>query len=107
VNGRTWKQFETEVARLLGGKRFWANSGEAIDVESAGYVAQCKLVRTCSLESLTQLAELVERQAALKAKAGVVAIKVRRGRGKSSPLLMVVTAATWERLNGPARGDDA
>lgn len=97
-----WKQFERDVARLLGGKRFWANSGEAIDVESDSYVAQCKLVQTCSLASLTELAEMVERQAALKNKAGVVAIKLRRGRGRSSPMLLVVTAATWERLNGTA-----
>jgi hypothetical protein len=95
-----WKQFERDVARLLGGKRFWANSGEAIDCESDGYVAQAKLVKTCSLAALTALAEMVERQAALKNKAGVVAIKLRRGRGRSSPMLLVVTAATWERMNG-------
>lgn len=97
-----WKQFERDVARLLGGHRFWANSGEAIDCESDSYIAQCKLVKTCSLEALTQLAEMVERQAAVKQKAGVVAIKVRRGPGKASPTLMVVTAATWERLHGTA-----
>jgi hypothetical protein len=97
-----WKQFERDVARLLGGRRFWANSGESIDVESDGYVAQAKLVRVCSLAALTELAEIVERQAALKNKAGVVAIKLRRGRGRPSPTLLVVTAATWERLNGTA-----
>jgi hypothetical protein len=106
VADKAWKAFERSVAHLLGGSRFWSNSGGDLDIESPSYIAQAKLVKTCSLEALTQLAELVERQAALKAKAGVVAIKVRRGRGKSSPLLMVVTAATWERLNGPARGDN-
>lgn len=71
-------------------------------MESPSCIAQCKLVKTCSLETLTTLAEQVERQAAGKAKAGVVAIKLRRGRGRASPLLLVVTAATWERLNGAA-----
>ena len=38
-----WKTFERDVAALLGGKRFWANSGEALDhyaniVKSKPYV---------------------------------------------------------------------
>lgn len=97
-----WKKFERAVADLFGGRRFWANSGEAFDVESATVVAQCKLVKRLSLEELTQLAETVERQAAPKFKAGVVAVKVRRGLGRSSPILLVVTEATWRRMNGPA-----
>ena len=102
MSDKPWKAFERQVARLLGadGARYWSNSGESIDCESAGFIAQCKLVRTCSLSALTALAEMVERQAAPKNKAGVVAIKLRRGKGRSSPTLFVVTAATWERLNG-------
>lgn len=98
-----WKKFESEVAALLGGRRFWANSGESLDVESESYVGQCKLVKTLSLESLTQLVELVEREAANKFKAGVVAVKIRRGRGRPSPTLLVVTAETWRRMNGEAK----
>jgi hypothetical protein len=99
---RAWKSFERAVAGLLGGRRHWSNSGQQIDVESERYIAQCKHVQTCSLEQLTQLAEQVEREAALRSKAGVVAIRCRRGKGKASPTLMVMTAATWERLHGRA-----
>ncbi|MBI4636123.1 MAG: hypothetical protein HY727_07205 [Candidatus Rokubacteria bacterium] len=98
-----WKAFERDVAELLGGRRFWANAGERLDVESDGAIAQCKLVKRLSLEALSQLAEEVEREAASKFKAGVVAVKVRRGAGRKSPLLLVVTEATWRRMNGPTR----
>jgi hypothetical protein len=99
---RCWKAFEREVASLLGGRRYWANSGEAIDVESDLVVAQCKHVAQCSLEQLSQLVEQVEIQASRKFKAGVVAIKARRGHGRPSPMLMVMTSDTWERLHGRA-----
>lgn len=97
-----WKQFERDVAALLGGRRFWANSGERLDVESESAIAQCKLVKRMSLEAITALAEEVEREAAPKFKAGVVAVKLRRGRGRSSPMLLIVTAETWKRMNGSA-----
>jgi hypothetical protein len=102
VSDRSWKAFERDVARLFGGRRFWANAGEALDVESETVVAQCKLVKRLSLEELTRLAEAVEREALLKFKAGVVAVKVRRGRGRSSQMLLVCTERVWRALNGSA-----
>lgn len=102
MSNPAWKKFERDVAALLGGKRFWANSGERLDVESDTAIAQCKLVKQMSLAELTALAEEVEREAAPKFKAGVVAVKLRRGRGRSSPMLLVVTEATWRRMNGGA-----
>ena len=96
-----WKAFERDVAALLGGKRFWANSGEALDVESEGFVAQCKEVKTCSLAALTDLAETAERQGTVKLKAGVVAIRGKRGPGRpKSPILVVMTEATFRYLHG-------
>lgn len=97
---RAWKQFERAIASLVGGRRFPANSGASLDVESASVVAQCKLVKRLSLAELTDLAEQVEREAAPKFKAGIVAMKHRRGRGVGSPILVVMTASTWARLNG-------
>ena len=91
MSDKPWKRFERDVAALIGGKRAWANSGEAIDCEGPSIVAQCKLVTRLSLEELTQLAEMVAAQGAGKGKLGVVAVKVRRGAGHPSPGLVVMT----------------
>ena len=107
MSDRPWKKFERDIARILGGRRFFANSGAALDVESAGVVAQCKHVRVMSLEALSKLAEQAQREGQGKNKAGVVAIQVRRGRGKGSPILFVMTADVWELMNGTAASDAA
>lgn len=101
MSDRPWKAFERSVAALFEGRRFWANSGEAVDIEGPTVVAQCKLVKRLSLEELTQLAETAERQAAPKLKAGVVAVKCRRGSGRASPTLIVMTERMWRYMNGP------
>ena len=97
-----WKELERHAAAIFGGRRKWANSGERLDFEAPGYLGQCKLVKRLSLESLSQLAEEMEREA-LPLKAGVVVVKVRRGRGRPSPLLVVCTEAVWRHLNGSAK----
>ena len=56
-----WKQFEREVARLLGGSRYPANSGGRIDVESAEYVAQVKHRKTMSVPELERWATEIHR----------------------------------------------
>jgi hypothetical protein len=97
---KAWKQFEADAAALFGGTRFWANSGERVDFEGAvrrGDEAvkvhgQCKLVKTLSLEKLTQLAE--------EPGIDVVCVKVRRGTGRPSPALVVMTFDTYKRLHG-------
>jgi hypothetical protein len=93
-----WKKFERMAAALIGGKRFWSNSGEALDCEGPTAVAQCKYVRTLSLESLAELARAVEREAAPKFKAGLVIVK-QSGRRKA-PTLVVMTAEVWTQLHG-------
>lgn len=97
-----WKQLERDAAALFGGTRKWSNSGERLDFESGTAIGQVKLVRALSLEALTQLAEEMEREALPKFKAGVVVVKVRRGRGRPSPMLVVCTAKVWEAMNGTA-----
>ena len=102
---KAWKAFEAAAAALFNGKRFWANSGERLDFEgelrgftSEGLVdsmkirGQCKLVKTLSLEALTKLAEEKD--------VDVVCVKVRRGAGKPSPMLVVFTEANYRRLHG-------
>jgi hypothetical protein len=98
---RPWKRFEREAAALIGARRFWANSGEALDCEGPTALAQCKYVRRMSLAELEGLAEAVERQAEPKFKAGVVIVR-RSGRGRKRPTLVVMTASVWRLLHGPA-----
>lgn len=100
---KAWKQFEADAAALFNGKRFWANSGERLDFEgfvSSGLTGpsqkpvrgQCKLVKSLSLEALTKLAE--------EPGVDVVCVKVRRGTGRPSPALVVMTFENYRRLHG-------
>lgn len=95
---KAWKAFERDVAAAVDGRRFWSNSGEALDCASPYAQVQCKLVRVLPLEQLTQLAEAVELSAKAADKIGVVAVKRRRGRGVASPTLIVLPLASWLRL---------
>ncbi len=95
-----WKQFERDAAALFCGSRFWANAGATLDFEAPGYVGQCKLVKNLSLNALSLLAEQAERDGRVKQKVGVVAVKCRRGQGRASPMLIVLTESQWRTLNG-------
>jgi hypothetical protein len=97
---KAWKQFEADAAGLFGGKRHWANSGERVDFESEWAIGQCKLVKVLSLEQLTSLAEEMQAEGSNKNKLGVVCVKVRRGRGKPSPTLVVMTSTMFEEWFG-------
>ena len=61
MTDRPWKHEERQVARLLGGHRYSANSGGRVDVEGPSFVGQVKQVKTCSLASLEALAVEMER----------------------------------------------
>lgn len=102
---KAWKQFEADAAALFNGKRFWANSGERLDFEGSitryhgdsdqmqqPVRGQCKLVKRLPLEKLTQLAE--------EPGVDVVCVKVRRGTGKPSPALVVMTFEKYKALHG-------
>lgn len=102
MGDKPWKVFEREVGALLNGKRFWANSGESIDVESDTAVAQCKHVASMSLNALAELAETAERQGRGKLKAGLVCVKTRPGAGRKATTLVVMTADVWKYLHGPS-----
>jgi hypothetical protein len=97
---RSWKKMERRSAALLGGRRFWANSGATVDVESDGIVAQCKEVSRMSLAALEALALEAERQGSQRQKVGLVLVKRRAGRGRSTPTLCVLTEAAWRELCG-------
>jgi hypothetical protein len=105
-NASGWKQFERDAAALIGGRRYWSNSGAALDCEGPTCVAQCKYVRTLSLAKLGELAEQVEREAAPKFKAGVVIVKQSGNKGgRRSPTLVVMTETTWRAMHGPITSD--
>lgn len=86
-----WKQLERDCAAAFGATRHWANAGERVDFTGPHVIGQCKLVKTCSLEQLTRLAEEMQVMGTLDNKLGVVCTKVRRGRGKDSPILVTMT----------------
>ncbi len=92
---KPWKAFERDCAALIGGKRFWANAGERLDVESDEFRGQCKLVQRLSLAELTALAEEVAQD---QEKFGVVFTKLRAGKGRQTPILVTMTAQTFSEL---------
>ncbi len=96
-----WKQFERDVARLLEGKRYPANSGGRIDVESAEYVAQVKHRKTMSVPELERWATEIEQIGAEKGKTGILVIKRRAGRGHSTRTLIILTEAAFLALAPP------
>lgn len=97
---KPWKAFEREVATLFGGHRHPANQGGRVDVTGPVAVVQCKHVRVLSLEALTKLAtemQTIGEEYYDKLSAGVVAVKVRRGAGRASPTLVVMTADVFRK----------
>jgi hypothetical protein len=100
MTDRPWKAAERRAAALLGGRRHWANSGQTVDVESDGYVAQVKEVARMSLAALERLALEAERQGAQRQKIGLVLVKRRAGHGNATPRLLILTEAAWRTMNG-------
>lgn len=104
-----WKAREREVARAVGGRRYPANTGARIDVESSGHVIQVKERKTLSLAQIEALAVEMERIGAQKSppKCGSVWLKRSAGRGVATPWLVVVTEAAWRLMNGPTPMENA
>jgi hypothetical protein len=100
MSDRSWKKMERQSAALLGGRRFWSNSGATVDVESDGFVAQCKEVSRMSLAALEALALEAERQGSQRQKVGLVVCRRRAGRGRATPTLIILTEAAWRELCG-------
>ena len=98
MGNTSWKQMERDVGLLIDGKRYPSNQGGLVDCEGPSYVVQCKERRSLSLEQLTQLVEQIEGIGHLRGKHGLVAVKVRRGKGKHSPILIVQSAEQWKYI---------
>jgi hypothetical protein len=98
MSDRPWKAQERHVARLLHGKRYPANSGRRVDVESDRFICQVKHRRTLSLAQLEALAIELEEVGLTQTKLGIVCVKRRAGRGYKTPRLIVMTEAVWRTL---------
>ena len=96
---RPWKHEERQVARLLGGTRYPANSGRRVDVESDRFICQVKHRRSCSLAQLEALAIELDALGRTQSKLGIVCIKRRAGRGYQTPRLIVMIEAVWCLIN--------
>lgn len=98
-NANAGKALERIVGDIIGGHRYWANSGEAVDCESDRFVVQAKHVKTMSLGAMTRLALQAESDARQRGgKIGVVAAKLRLGYGVRTPVLFLMTEAEFRRL---------
>ena len=97
---KPFKVLERDVAALIGGWRLPANSGHAIDAEGPRFVAQCKLVKSLSLEQATQLVEAITAEGLKVGKLGIVGVKVRRGVGKESPIVVMMSGETFAKILG-------
>ena len=69
----------------------WTGRADSAGNYARNITGQCKLVKTLSLEALTKLAEAPKND--------VVCVKVRRGKGQSSPALVVMTFENYRRLH--------
>ena len=108
MGDKAWKAAERFAAeKILGGtgRRYWANSGQDVDVENDGVVAQVKNVKTCSLAQLEDLAVEAERQGNQRNKVGLVLVKRRGGRGVETRWLVAMTAETYREMSGPLPGE--
>ena len=101
MSDRPWKLAERRAAKLIGGRRHWSNSGQAVDCESDSYVCQVKEIKRASLAELEALALEAERQGNQRTKIGLLVIKRRAGRGVETPTLVVMTAGAFREMNGP------
>ena len=110
---KPWKQFERDIGKLVGGTRFWANSGESIDVEGPVFICQCKHVRSMSFNAMAQLAEEVAQDGRdhrkeggiPDPKLGILCMRTRPGRGKKSKTIIVMDESVFRELF-PTGGKD-
>ncbi len=102
MSRRHWKQRERDVARKVGGRRYPANTGGRVDVESAHHLIQIKERKTCSMREAEAIAVEMERLATQKSppKSGTFWFKRSAGRGVETPWLVIMTEATWKAMNG-------
>lgn len=98
MGNKSWKAHERRCASLIDGKRYPANMGGRADIEGPLFVGQCKEVKVLPLSKLTALVEEMDALAERAGKLGITCVKLRRGSGRHSPTLMVISDTTWSKL---------
>ena len=95
MNSRTWKQAESEAARIIGGRRVWQKFS-AGDAESEAFVADAKKRVSYSQRQMrTDLAKL-SANPETKGRTAVLVLLDTPGRGrKAGPALVVMTAEAF------------
>lgn len=105
MSDRPWKAAERRAAQLIGGARYHANQGGAVDCESSWAVAQVKEVKVLAFPELERLALEAERQGTQRRKVGLVVVKRRAGSGVRTPTLVVMTDRVFRAMSGPLPTD--
>lgn len=98
MSDKPWKQAERVCAAMISGKRHTANQGGLVDVESEHLIGQVKNVAMMSLAELTSHAMAIEAEGVKRGKRAVLMVKLRSGKGVTTPTLVIVTGETWKRL---------
>ena len=91
----TWKQIEREAAACLKAKRFWANEGGRVDIDSPFFACQVKNPKQLPLAELVRLVEEMQVLGIDTGRLPIVFVKWSGGAGRPSPLLAVLPADAW------------
>ena len=103
ANKAAGKVLERLVAARFGEQRYPADTGGPIDVEGT-CVWSAKHVQVLSLAALSRECQAIAAQGTLKGKPGLVAAKVRQGRGAPSEPIVAMTWGTFEAFLEAFRG---
>ena len=90
----TWKGVERDAAALVGAKRFWANAGSRLDVDSPHFAVQVKNPKTMALAELERLLDEMTLIGLDEGKIPLVVIK--RSAKRPTPLMVLMTAEAFD-----------
>lgn len=100
-----WKDHERACAGVIKGKRYPANQGGRVDVESDTIVAQVKERKEISFPEMGRLVAEMGAIGKERGKLGVLFVRHKAGRGFPSPGLVVMTHETFADLLGRGIGN--
>jgi len=96
MHSSTWKKFESDAAAFIGGKRYPANQGGPIDVESEFTIGQCKKKNNLSHSELAREVKKIQDLGFTMNKLGVVLHQTPRQKG--TPPIPMITLS-WDTFD--------